>query len=105
VAVERIASVSKGAGTISPPPKVARAWWRTRRPFFPPSYDRVFAVEKGLSMSTLWTVDDCADYVKVSRATIWRLVRTQGLPAVRPHSELRFIPEEVTAWLGTRQVS
>jgi excisionase family DNA binding protein len=74
-------------------------------PFFPPSYDRVFAVEKGLSMSTLWTVDDCADYMKVSRATIWRLVRTQGLPAVRPHSELRFIPEEVTAWLGTRQVS
>ena len=56
-------------------------------------------------MSTLLTVDDLASQWKVSRATIWRLVRTQGLPAVRPHSELRFVPEDVTAWLSTRQVA
>jgi excisionase family DNA binding protein len=56
-------------------------------------------------MSTLLTVDDLASQWKVSRATIWRLVRTAGLPAVRPHSELRFVPEDVTAWLSTRQVT
>ena len=55
-------------------------------------------------MAELYTVDDLATDWRVSRATIWRLVREAGLPAIRPHSELRFRPQDVERWLESRRV-
>jgi excisionase family DNA binding protein len=58
-----------------------------------------------VAVPELLTVDALASAWHVSRATIWRLVREQGLPAIRPHSELRFRREDVERWLDSRQVT
>jgi excisionase family DNA binding protein len=55
-------------------------------------------------MSPLLTVAQAADLLAVSRPTIYRLVRSAGLPAVRPSGDLRFREEDIAQWLEDRRV-
>jgi excisionase family DNA binding protein len=56
-------------------------------------------------MTPLLTVAQAAEFLAVSRPTIYRLVRDHGLPVVRITADMRFRPEDVEAWLESRKVS
>jgi excisionase family DNA binding protein len=52
----------------------------------------------------LWTTDDVAHYLKVTRRTVYDLVKRHGLPALRPGGRLfRFRPAAVEAWAQREQ--
>jgi excisionase family DNA binding protein len=54
-------------------------------------------------MEKLLTVQECADLLHLSKPTIYRLVKEEGLPWVRPTgADMRFRPEQVEAWLESR---
>lgn len=55
----------------------------------------------------LLTPQQLADEWQTSVATIYRLVREEGLPVVRLHkrADMRFAPEDAEAWLQSRKVS
>jgi excisionase family DNA binding protein len=55
-------------------------------------------------MTPLLTVAQAAEFLAVSKPTIYRLVRDQGLPVVRITADMRFRPEDVEAWLETKTV-
>jgi excisionase family DNA binding protein len=54
----------------------------------------------------LLTPQQLADQWQVSLATIYRLVREEGLPTVRFHkrADMRIAPEDAAAWLESRKV-
>lgn len=49
-------------------------------------------------LNQLLTLDELRDYLKVSRATIFRL-KDQGMPSVKLGGSLRFDPAEVQKWI------
>lgn len=53
-------------------------------------------------LSPLLTVAQAAELLAVSRPTIYRLVRNQGLPVVRITADIRFRPDDIEAWLDSR---
>ena len=54
----------------------------------------------------LLTPAQLADQWQVSLATVYRLVRTEGLPVVRLHkrADIRISAEDAAAWLESRKV-
>jgi excisionase family DNA binding protein len=54
-------------------------------------------------VTPLLTVADVAELLRVSKPSIYRLVRDAGLPAVRPTGDIRFRPEDVEAWIESRR--
>jgi len=57
-------------------------------------------------MSGLLTVAEAAVLLRVSKPTIYRLVRDHGLPVVRPTgNDIRFRPEDLERWLEARTVA
>ena len=55
-------------------------------------------------MSPLLTVAQAAELLAVSRPTVYRLIREEGLPAVRPSGDLRFREEDIEQWVESRRV-
>lgn len=53
----------------------------------------------------LLTLDELAEYLNLSRRTIYRLLKNTNIPAYRIGSHLRFKREEIDLWLETRKVS
>ena len=55
----------------------------------------------------LLTPQQLADQWQTSVATIYRLIREDGLPVIRLHSkaDYRIAPEDAEAWLESRKVS
>jgi excisionase family DNA binding protein len=55
----------------------------------------------------LLTPQQQADEWQISLATLYRLVREEGLPVVRLHgrADMRIDPEDAAAWLEGRKVS
>lgn len=51
---------------------------------------------------TLLTVDEAAEYLRVSRRQVYNLVRAGDLPAVRVGQRLRIRPDDVDAYLEQR---
>ncbi len=45
------------------------------------------------------TVEQAADYLQVSRATVFKLVREQGLPAAKIGGSVRFARAQLLEWL------
>jgi excisionase family DNA binding protein len=60
-------------------------------------------------LSPLLTVQQCAEWMAVSRPTIYRLVRDQGLPYIRVTRDMRFrlsdMLSDIEKWLDSRAVS
>ena len=52
----------------------------------------------------LWRAEDVAEYLAVPIKTLykWRLER-QGPPCARIGKHLRYVPEEVVAWVESRK--
>jgi excisionase family DNA binding protein len=52
----------------------------------------------------LWTVDDAMAWFQCSRGTVYKWIREDGLPAVKPGGgDLRFIPAELQAWAESQR--
>ena len=52
----------------------------------------------------LLTLDDLAEYLSVSRRTIYRLLGGNNLPAYRVGGQLRFRREDVDKWLENKRL-
>lgn len=53
------------------------------------------------SVAPLWTTGDVARFLRCSKRQVPRL-REEGMPSIRVGGLVRFVPEQVTAWLGLR---
>lgn len=49
--------------------------------------------------SGLMTIEDLADYLKVTRRTIYEWVKEQKIPAIKLVGQWRFKKEKIDAWL------
>jgi excisionase family DNA binding protein len=47
----------------------------------------------------LMTIDDLADYLKVTRRTIYEWLKQEKLPAIKLVGQWRFKKEKIDAWL------
>ena len=52
----------------------------------------------------LWDIDRLAGYLSVSKHFIYRLTREHRIRFVRVGKEVRFRPEDVTAWLEAESI-
>jgi excisionase family DNA binding protein len=48
----------------------------------------------------IWTVHDVAQYLRMSEAKVYRLVKEQRIPVVRIGKTWRFRKDLLDAWLG-----
>lgn len=51
---------------------------------------------------TLMTVGEAADYLRLTKATIYKLVSRQQIPHLRPAGAIRFRREEIDTWMRER---
>ena len=49
------------------------------------------------------TVNELADFLRVHRSTVYRLLKTKSLPAFRVGSDWRFNSETVNEWMNRKQ--
>ena len=47
----------------------------------------------------IFTIDDVAIFLKIPKATVYKLVRQEKIPAHKVGKHWRFLREEVEAWL------
>lgn len=52
--------------------------------------------------STLMTMEDLADYLKVTRRTIYEWLKANKIPAVKLVGQWRFQKEKIDAWLEAK---
>lgn len=57
--------------------------------------------EKNLFFQNLWTVTDTANFLKVSKKTVYDWVHKRQIPFIKVRRLLRFKPEEIAKWLHT----
>jgi len=55
-----------------------------------------------MSEATLMTMEDLADYLKVTRRTIYEWLKTNKIPAVKLVGQWRFQKEKIDAWLEAK---
>lgn len=51
----------------------------------------------------VFTVDELADYLRIHRSTIYRLLRRHAIPGFKIGSDWRFNSEEIELWVDGRQ--
>ncbi len=56
-------------------------------------------------LSPLLTVAEAAELLRVSKPTVYRLIRQQGLPVVKLMADIRLDPDDIAAWVESRKVS
>ena len=52
---------------------------------------------------TLMTLKEICDYLKVTRYTVYRLIKDGQLPAIRVGGQWRFRPDQVQRYLASKQ--
>ena len=55
--------------------------------------------------SNLWTVDDLALYLRLTRRAVYALVASTDVPRVRIGVRLRFLPQAVQEWVSAHAKS
>jgi excisionase family DNA binding protein len=50
-------------------------------------------------MNALLTLDEVADFLKVSKDTVYRLAQVGDMPAMKIGGQWRFAGDEIRAWL------
>lgn len=50
-------------------------------------------------MNEYWTEAELAEHLKISRQMLW-VLRKEGLPYRKVGGVIRYVPEEVDAWLS-----
>jgi len=58
-----------------------------------------------MSEVTLMTMEDLADYLKVTRRTIYEWLKANKIPAVKLVGQWRFQKEKIDAWLEGRSIA
>jgi len=48
----------------------------------------------------LMTIDELADYLKISRRTIYEWLKTRRIPAVKLIGQWRFKKDKIDAWIN-----
>lgn len=61
-----------------------------------------FEANRG-NASRVMTVNELADFLRVHRSTVYRLLKTNSLPAFRVGSDWRFNTETVNEWMQRKQ--
>jgi excisionase family DNA binding protein len=54
-------------------------------------------------MEPLLTAREACGLLRVSPSTLYRLIREEGLPAIKPAQDLRFRPSDIEQWIETRR--
>lgn len=63
-------------------------------------FDEVVASQlRGVPSANLWTADDLAAYLSLSRRAVYALVAGSTVPHIRIGARLRFQPQSVQAWV------
>ena len=52
--------------------------------------------------SGLMTIEDLAEYLKVTRRTIYEWLKTNKIPAIKLVGQWRFKKDKIDAWLDNR---
>ncbi len=52
----------------------------------------------------LMTIEDLADYLKVTRRTIYEWLKTNKIPAIKLVGQWRFKRDKIDAWLENRSL-
>lgn len=52
-----------------------------------------------MDLMTLMTIEDLADYLKVSRRTIYDWLKHNKIPAIRLVGQWRFQKEKIDSWI------
>ena len=55
-----------------------------------------------IANSGLMTIEDLADYLKVTRRTIYEWLKTNKIPAIKLVGQWRFKRDKIDAWLDHR---
>ena len=63
------------------------------------------AAAESAAPPTLMTLQEVADYLRVTRSTIHRLLKRNQIPAFRIGRHWRFNTEEIETWCSSRVVS
>ena len=50
----------------------------------------------------IFNIDELADYLKIPKSTLYKLVRESKIPAQKVGRHWRFHKETIDAWLGNR---
>ena len=58
-----------------------------------------------MTESTLMTIEDLAEYLKVTRRTIYEWLKANKIPAVKLVGQWRFQKEKIDAWLEGRAIA
>jgi PTS system nitrogen regulatory IIA component len=53
-------------------------------------------------LTNLMTIDDLANYLKVSRRTIYEWLKNNKIPAVKMVGQWRFRKEKIDAWMDSQ---
>ncbi len=51
----------------------------------------------------LWTVREVAAFLRVGRNTVYEMAQSGALPSLRIGARVRFVPEEIRAWLDRQR--
>jgi excisionase family DNA binding protein len=56
-----------------------------------------------INKAQVLTVNELADFLRIHRSTVYRLLKTKSLPAFRVGSDWRFNTETVNEWMNKNQ--
>ena len=60
---------------------------------------------QGGLMTRLMTIDEIANYMRVSRFTVYRLAKCSSIPATKIGRQWRFQKEEIDRWMSEQSHS
>jgi excisionase family DNA binding protein len=93
------------ADGLSPASRQHRRWLTSDSRIARNEYEHVQAERDGVNdLPELWDIDRLAGYLSVSKHFIYRLTREHRIRFVRVGKEVRFRPEDVTAWLQAESI-
>jgi excisionase family DNA binding protein len=53
----------------------------------------------------LWTVADVCTFLRVGRNAVYAMAARRELPSIRVGTRVRFVPEDVRAWLARQRLA
>ena len=54
--------------------------------------------------TSLWTMEECATFLKITKSSLYHKVERGEVPCVRFGSRLRFIPSSVRSWIQAQEI-
>lgn len=57
-----------------------------------------------INRAELWTIEDVAKYLKVSKMTIFRMLKKESIPGCKIGHQWRFRKEEIDEWLKKNNI-